>query len=496
MGADLDTLTASTSSDRGRLRVDIEELPRWRRRLSLVVPPDRVREERGRVTRDYAKRLRLPGFRPGRAPADLVRQRFKDDIEQDLVRALIRSAVQEAVEEHRLEPIAPPVVRSLDLDAGDTLRATAELDVRPRVSLGRYRGFALERPAATVPADAVDRVLERLREERAELRTIERAAARGDVVTVEVTPLEGEAGGAQTYEILLGSGRADLRVEEQLEGVRPGEERVLALEDAAPGEPAAEAGRIGEAVAPPETGQARGEPAAAGSTLPPNAAGPRRFRVLAREVKERVLPALDDAFAVTVSKAANLAELRERLAANLAEEAAARSEHELRDRLLDAIAEANQVEVPESMVQTYVERMLHPEGGEAGVGGARGAHSHAGHSHSGHAHDHEPGEAGEEHDRLAELLRPAAERGLRRHLIVDAVARAEGLEPTEEQIDAYLGERIAQGGSVPEARRALERKGQLEDLRHHLRTENVFAYLKSQSTIRPADGSAPAEPTV
>ena len=74
------------------------------------------------------------------------------------------------------------------------------------------------------------------------------------------------------------------------------------------------------------------------------------------------------------------------------------------------------------------------------------------------------------------------------------MARSEGLEPTDEEIDAYLRERVPEGTTPGDARKGLERRGQLEDLRHHLRTENVFAYLKNQSTIRPAEGSATAEP--
>ncbi|HEY7461298.1 MAG TPA: trigger factor [Gemmatimonadota bacterium] len=449
MGSELDTLTGPNATAAPRVRAEVEELPRWRRRLTFEAPPERVREERERVTRDYAKRLRLPGFRPGHAPADLVRQRFRADIERDLVRALVQTGIEQAIEEHGLEPLAAPVIQSLDLDAGDTLRATAEIDVRPRLTLDRVGGFDLERPATEVPPDATDRVLDRLREERAELRPVERPAARGDVVVVDVAPEIGE-GEVQTYEILLGAGRADPRVEEQLEGARAGEERTLALDD----------------------------PAAATSAPPDAPSAARRFRVRTREVRERLLPALDDAFAAAVSREGTLPELRARIGANLAEEAETRAERELRERLLDAIAEANRVEVPESMVETYVERLLHPA---PAAGAARGSAR--------------PAEAGlehgsEEHDRLAQALRPAAERSLRRHLIVEAVARAEGLEPTDEQIDAYLGERVAEGGSVAETRRGLERRNQLEDLRGHLRAENVFAHLKSQSTIRPAGASS------
>jgi trigger factor len=316
-------------------------------------------------------------------------------------------------------------------------------------------------------------------------------------VNIEVTPAAPESGPPQTFELVLGSGQAGPGVEEQLEGASAGEERLVVVE----------ARSAPQVIAPGTSAGAAAGTDPASVPAAEEAPGPRRFNVRVREVKERVLPELDDAFAATVANAVSLAELKERLAANLAEEAESRGERELRDRLLDAIADANDIEVPESMVEAYVERMLHPGPAEGPTGGARrDRHSHGpqeshAHSHQGHEHGHElthehgHGQGDDaEHQRLVEILHPAAERGLRRHLILDAVARAENLEPTDAQIDAYLATRLKEGASVPEARRALERKGQLDDLRHHLRTENVFEYLKSQSTIGPARGSAPAEP--
>jgi trigger factor len=422
----------------------------------------------------------------------VVRKRFRTEIQEDLVRSVLQAAVREAVEQHQLEPIAPPVVRSLDVDPDDTLRAVAELEVRPRLSLSRVRGFVVERPPAAVDPSAGDRVLERLREERALVHRVDRPAARGDVVLVEVSPLEG-AGEPQSYEILLGAGRADPRVEAALEGGRAGEERTIELEEAEPSPLSAPEAR---AEALPALATEADQGGGAGTRLSTPAAPVvkgssrvQRYRTRIREVKERALPPLDDAFAAQVSTAGALDDLRRQIDRNLREEAEERAEREVRERLVDAIAEANRVEVPEGMVETYVERMLHPEPG----GGAGGPHGEgrAGHAHGTGARGAEP----HAHDpRLLEVLRPAAERSLRRHLIVEAVARAERLEPSDEQVDQYLRERLAEGGSIEDARRALERKGQLDDLRHHLRAENVFAYLKSQSTIRPSEGSAPAEP--
>jgi trigger factor len=437
MSPDLETLAPHTSAEaEPRLRVEVQDLGKWRRRLTILVPPERVRRERQRVTLEYGRKLRLPGFRPGKAPAELVRKRFRAEIEDDLARSLLRAGLREALDERGLDPIAPPVVQSLELGEGDAFRATAELEVRPEMTLSRITGFRIEAPGAEVEPGAVERVLQRLREERAEPRPVDRPAAAGDVVIADVEPVDGRGEPVAGYEVLLGSGQSPPEVEALIEGARAGEEREVVIDE-------------------------------------------RRFRMRLRAVNERVLPAVDDAFAASVSRAASLADLRERLAENLRQEAAARQEREVRDRLVDAIAEANGVEVPESMVDRYVERMLRPEGAEA----RRVQHA----PRSGQAPAVDPeGEA-----EVARLLRPVAERTLRRHFVVEAVARAQGLEPLDEQVDAYLRERIEPGASLEETRRSLMLKDQMDDLRLLLRGENVFEYLKRHSTIRTTNERPP-----
>lgn len=462
MSAEPETLAARPHTTTPATRVDLVELPKWRRRVTLTVPAERVGIERRRITREYASRAKIPGFRPGKAPADLVRKRFHSEIEGDLVRSLLQAGIRESLAEHKLEPISPPGVRSADLDAADIFRATVEIEVRPEITLSRYRGFRLERPVAALAPEAVDRVLSRLRDERAEVRPVDRPAERGDVVVADVEPAEG-GGSVQAHEILLGSATASPEVEEQLQGVRAGEERVVVVQ-------------------PPA-----GEPAGTGTEAASRSSASWRVRV--HEVRERLLPELDDAFAAEVSGAATLAELREKIAEELRREAAARAEAELRERLLDAIAEANAIEVPDSMVARAVERMLLPDREGGGHEGRPGRDSHGGH---GHPHRTELGEREAE---LAEVLRPVAERSLRRAFIVDAVARAEGLDPSEEQIETYLRARVDPGIAPEQARHSLERAGRLDELRSHLRAESVFEYLKGQSTIREVNDRSPVEPT-
>lgn len=439
--------TSASGAD-GGLDVQVEELARWRRRVRLVVPPERVRRERERILRDYGRRLRLPGFRPGKAPADLVRRRFGDEIDRELARALVREGIREAVEGRGLKPITAPVVQALELDRMDTLRATAELEIQPDITLSRLSGFRLERQSPSVPPGAVERVLQRLRDERAELRPIDRPAARGDVVVADVEPLDASGGGAKGYAFLVGAGQAPPEVDARLEGARPGDEREVTLEPRTALDPAA---GLSQPVSEPDTPSAR------------------RFRLRVHQVSERILPALDDAFAASVSRAATLEELRARIADDLRREAEGRSESDLRDRLIQAVAEANAVEVPESMVTRAVERMLEPPPDRAGAT-----------------------EAGTD-DELARILRPAAERSVRRLLVIEAIARDQGVDATDAEVDAYLGERLEPGTTLEEARRQLARSGRLEDLRFHLRMEKVFAFLKKQSDIREPQGST-AEP--
>jgi trigger factor len=473
MSPQLETLPAPSDAESG-LRVDLEDLPRWRRRITLTASPDRVRRVREEVARGYAKRLKVPGFRPGHAPADLVRKRFAAEIEEDLRNRLLRTGVEEALRLHRLDPIAPPVATSAEVDPTDAFRAVVEVDVRPDVRLTRTGGFRIERAAPEVDPDAAERLLQRLREEHAEERPVDRAAARGDVVVADVEPLDGPAGSlTEGWRAVLGEGAAPPEVEARLEGAAPGGDVEVQMPAADPGAP------------------------------------PRRFRLHVREVRERVLPPLDDAFAARVSKAATLTELRDRLAGNLREEAAARAERDYRDRLLDAIAEANAVEVPEPLVERWVEGMLSAadsSGPSAGVGrpgpagrdrGGRAAHAHRhqGDAAEEHAHERhaetdggyveEGGGAADRDAEIRRILRPAAEQGLRRMLVIEAVARDAGLDPTEDQVDGWIAERLEPGVTVEETRRSLERSGRLNELRRRLRDENVFRHLASS-------GAAPA----
>ena len=419
------------------IRTRVEELERWRRRMEVHVPAAHAGVARRRRVREYARRSRLKGFRPGKAPDALVERQFEADIDRDVLEDLVREGFESGVREADLDPIGAPRFRNVHWTAGGDLEFAAEFDVRPRIELARTTGFRIEEPIRRVTDAEVERVLERLRRERADWVAVDRPAAAGDRVRFESVPLDNEGGPMDSERIEdhlveLGSGTILDDFETGLQGRRPGEETTFEVRF--PDDHRNEFLR--------------------GRT--------RTFRVKVGELLERSLAALDDDFARSAGAFESLALLRERLRENLEADAREQARREVNEQLIDAVIEANSFDLPETMVDQYLANLLA---------------------------DRTAGEMDEE--RLAEVrqvLRPGAERALRRHYILNHLADREGLRASDDEVDAAIAERIDPGKtSVAETRRRLTRSGEIEDLRLHLTMERVFDWLRQGSEITPAE---------
>lgn len=438
-------MSNGTARDEGAIGWEVEELTRWRRRLALRVPPARARNVRDRTVRKFARQARLKGFRPGKAPAPLVERQYGPEIDQEVLEELVREGWQDGVVQAGLDPIAAPRIDGVRWTDEGGLEFAAEFDIRPEVELPRTGGFRVERPARSVGDADVDRVLERLRHERADWRPADRPAADGDRLVFDSVPLgpDGEpltAEKVQNHQVELGSGAVLPDFEAGLAGVRAGEEREVAV--AFPDDHPNEALR----------GVAR------------------TFRVTVEAVQERVLPALDDEFARSLGAFESLETARRRIRENLAAEIEQQSRREVNEALIDQVIEANRLDLPESMVDRYLDSMLSDRDGPLGG----------------------PVDDAGRRDELRRVLRPGAERALRRYTILNHLADREGLRATDEDVDAAIGERIdPEKTSLAEARRRLERSGELDDLRFHLTMERVFAWLRDRSTIITVESSDP-----
>lgn len=429
--------SAAPALDASLLDVTVTEGERCRRTVKVAVPVDVVDAERIAVVRKYASRVKMRGFRKGHVPTPVILQRYGRAIEEETVETSVRKACDAAIVANELRPVSDVEVKDLQFEPGETMSFEASFDVRPEVPLGRLGGFRVERPRVAVPDGAADEILEGLRKEHAAWRTEESGSpVAGDSVTVLLTRMEdedgepGDADGSRRYDIVLGEGQALPDIEEAIGTLVPGggDEFDVGFPDDFDDE------------------ERRGQ----------------RHRLRIELVSRRVpeLPALDDAFARTVGDFEDLAALRARVEEDLEKDARGRAEAELRDRLLLQVVEANDFEVPDSMVEGYT---------DAVIGDANGV----------------------DPERLEDLrkeLRPAAQMAVKRELLADRIVDEHGLRPTADEVGARVEELARGSGQSPGRLRArLKKSGGLRNIERSLTDARLFEFLKDRSEITDSD---------
>lgn len=420
------------------LTIAVQEPSAWSRRLTITVPAERVQHVRKEISRQVAQNARLPGFRKGKLPPSLIERQFGPSIDQETIDRTIQSAYREALETEGLNPITQGKVDKIEYQKGEALSFEVELEVRPEVQLQRTGGFSLQRPASDVSEEDVDAVLERLQNDRANWEPLPEGQkpVLENRVTVEITAEEGEeAAEPRTYRFILGEGQAIPAVEEAIMSLAANEEGdfTVTFPEDFPDE------------------ERRGQQ--------------QNLHIRLLEASSKVLPELNDDFAKTIGEFEDLAALRARVLEDLQADAKERADAEVRRQLIDQIIQANPFELPRSMVERYLDELT-------------------GHSHEdGHDHNHTPEEEAEI-ARFREQLRPQAEWSIKRLLIIDSVAEAEGLRATQDDIDRRVEELAERHNLTPtEVWLQLEKAGQLEVLERELTENKVFEHLLGQSTV-------------
>ena len=395
--------------------------------LKVTVPVDRVREAEDKAVKYYVQRARLPGFRPGKAPAAVVRKRFGDAIRQSVLEEVIRESWETARSTESLKPITDPSIRNLKFEDGSPIEFDLLVEVRPELKLERTGGFQIERRVPAVTDETVQEQLARLQEQKAAWIPVEGAKpSPGQMVRVEVAPLdEAGAGSAQPYDLVLGQNQAIPDLEERIMTLLPGEQADAEVKfpDDHPDE-----SRRGQS---------------------------RRVRVTLHDVKRQELPALDDAFAREVGDFENLDALRTAIRSDLEREAAREADAQVRQALVQQIVEANQVPAPESLVH----RLMH-----------------------GYAEMYQVPQ--EQLAQFEQQFHQVAEAQVRRDLVLDSVVEANGLRATETELDARVAELAASRGvETSQLYGNLQKANRLPELERAITEEKAFAWLLQQSTI-------------
>lgn len=434
--------------------VSLEDVGPCRKQLTVEVPAPAVEAEEQRVLKEYGSRARIPGFRAGKVPPRLVRQRFGQEIDREVVERLLPRYWRQAQAETSIDPLLPPEVEEVkERQPGEPLTFVAVVETRPQIDLRNIRDFDLPDPSVDPGEMEIDDAVEDLRRHLAEWVTAGRPAARGDLVTAELTRLpgaHGEEAGADakpdTVNVELGDERVWEELTLALSGLSAGQETTFTRRHEHP---------------PAEEG---GEPIVHTD----------EFRVRVQEVKERDLPPLDDAFAAKVSPDFTaFGELREALTKRL-RHTKTDQRREARERaLLDQIRERHPLELPQGVVRKEVEGLVRDYAQSLAQRGVDVEHLQM------------------DWSRIANDMLPLAERRVHSRLLLDAIADAESVQVGEEEFERALAVLArAQNTSTPQLRRALDEDGRLTAFRSQLRREKTIRHLLGEE---PAASGAPLQ---
>ena len=397
------------------------------RMIEVRVPVETVRDAEDKAARRYATNVRLPGFRPGKAPAAIVKKRFKDAIRQQVIETLVQEAFQEVMDREQLKVASQPHVHDLKFEEGQPLSFELHVEVRPNVELARVQGFRVTRTQPSVTDDSIREQIEQMRDQKATWMPVEDKPAPGDMVRVQLATAEesGEFAEPHEYPLVLGSGQAIPGVEELIMELKPGEsaERSVRWPEDFPDE------------------------AQRGKSKP--------VRVHLLDVKRKSLPPLDDAFAREVGDFESLDALTSTIRKDLEENASREADAGVRQQLLDQIGAANPFDIPASWVNQLIDGYLQAYQVPA-----------------------------EEGDRFRTEFRPVAERQVRRDLIIETIAERESLKSTEADIDERVADVASKRGADPgQVYASLQKAGRLREIEQSITEDKVFKWLMERNEV-------------
>jgi trigger factor len=397
------------------------------RHIQVSVPPEAVKDAEDKAARRYASTVRLPGFRPGKAPATVVRKKFGDAIRQEALESLVRDAYQEFIEKESIKVASQPHVHDLKFEEGKPLTFELHLELRPSINLARTSGFRVQRQKAAVTEEQVTEQLEQIRDEKATWTPVSEKPKPGDMVNVEIATASGvdQPNEGKSYPLVLGAGQAIAGIEELIMEASPGEtvERPVKWPDDFPDE------------------KQRGQT--------------KTVRITLNEVKRKSAPALDDALAREVGDFESLDALRKTVRGDMERHAEHEIEANVRQQLIDQIISANAFDIPKSWIQQFVQN---------------------------YAEAYQVPE--DQRDKFAGEFRTLAERQIRRDLVIETIAENEGLAATEKDLDDRIAEQAEKRGVNPGQLYAqLEKSGRLKEMERSITEDKVFKWLLERNDV-------------
>ena len=424
------------------MKTSVEEISSIKKKVLIEIPEDQVNKEVESFYKDLGKKAKIKGFRPGKVPRNILERYFKDYVKTEVVQKLIQDTYPQALSETDLQPVSPPVIDPGEFEGGKSFQYSAVIEVKPDIKLEGYTGLKIEGKKEEVKDEEVEERLRALQNLHANLKTISEARPiqAGDYVIVDYEasmggkPLEG--GKAIDFTVEVGSGQFIPALEEKLIGLKPEEEKEI------------------EVSFPEDYGYQKW----AGKTI--------SFHVKIKEIKEKILPPLDDEFAKDLGDYSSFEELKAKLKGEIEKEKELVLERQLKDQVVDQLLEANPFEVPESLVEEQTKAMVSDTKLKLAAQGVVLKN------------------LGVTEEKLQEDYKAMAQKQVKTFLILDKIASQEGIAVTDEEADDRLkemAERMHQKFDV--VKRYYEKNGLLPEVKAGIIRDKILNFLLEKANV-------------
>jgi len=424
------------------MKVVVNELEGCKRGLEVEVPSEQVVEEVERSFKEYSRHARIPGFRQGKIPLDIVRRRFGKEVRDEVIGRMVRELSLKALEEKKLEPVTDPILDEVNYEDGRPLTFKATFEVRPVVSVSDYHGIQVEITRRQVTDEMIEASVRELADRAAKLEMVtDRPAQKGDFIvgTLSCRFIKGKGKNLADEPLFLEAGAESNHPDfnAAILGTQAGDTR--SFETAYPDEERA--------------GSLRGATVA--------------YTLLIKEIKKKVVPNIDDELAKELGNFQSLAELRERVKGELDRRARAAEDVEAKDKILSYLVERQAIVVPSVMVESEVDRRLEAIVREMIAEGK------------------DPSKAQVDWQEERARLVPAATQAVRAMLILEAIAVQEGLEATEDDVNSWLRDEAKRHNiTVSALKDRLAQNARLAGLRRQIVREKSLDFVMNGANIR------------
>jgi len=416
------------------LKYNLVEEKNWRRKLEITIPEEDVEGKFDEVYKALKSEARIPGFRPGKAPINIIKSRYGKLAEKEVLETMVPDAYTKAIKESGVFPISEPQFSMIQIETGKPITFTAEFDVKPEIDVQKYTDFTLKRQPETIDENEVEKTFNRIIDQHSSLKPKEDAAAEGDLVIVDMTKTYDPDNTVKDDKMTDFTFHLDRDVTlpefvDGLSGTKPGDERPIKVNY-------------------PDDYYDKNM---AGKSI--------GFDVKVKEIKEIIRPELNQEFFEQFEEAKSEEELKEKLRAEILERRKQEVEGDIKEQAIKSVIAANEFALPESLLQNYLDTIVTDV-----------------------KEQYQDQEVDEE--AVREKYRATGIRFIRWNLIYHEIAEKENITVSKEDTDKWLQNFADRSNiTVEKAREFLAAQKKIQDIKESILEEKVLDFIISSSKI-------------